>query len=324
LPFAIGAGVTVGAAPIDGDRIVATAADLAESEEFPLYAVTPAPGWRAFVRGAVAELQRAGFPLRGAWMTISGDVPIGAGLSSSAAMSVALCLALLAVAAVPAPGPAPVALAQICSAIENRWVGAQTGLLDQLASLCGREGHALAIDFRSLAVEPVPLKLGAYRLVTLAAGTPRALAGAGTRDGAGYNDRRDECREACQLLGLTSLRDATLADAARLPDPLDRRVRHVVAENARVRAAVDALRRGEVAALGELLNDSHASLRDDYEVSVPAVEAARETLLRGGALGARIVGGGFGGSVLGLLPPGVGLPAGALEHIARAGARILE
>jgi galactokinase len=284
--------------------------------------VTPAPGWRAFVGGAVAELQRAGFPLHGARLTISGDLPIGAGLSSSAAMSVALCLALLAVAAVPAPGPAPVALAQICSAIENRWVGAQTGLLDQLASLCGREGHALAIDFRSLAVEPVPLKLGGYRLVTLAAGAPRALAGAGTV--AGYNDRRAECRRACALLGLQSLRDATLADAARLPDPLDRRVRHVVAENARVRAAVEALRRGEIADLGELLNDSHASLRDYYEVSVPAVEAARETLLRAGALGARIVGGGFGGSVLGLLPPGVGLPAGALEHVACAGARILE
>ncbi|MHB8690390.1 MAG: galactokinase [Solirubrobacteraceae bacterium] len=326
--------MTVSAEPIDGDRIVAIADDLAESEEFPLHAVTPAPGWRAFVRGAVVELGRAGVPLRGARLTITGagagasatagKLPIGGGLSSSAALSVALCLALLRVAGEDGAGwldaDGRLRLARICSAIENRWVGAQTGLLDQLASLCGRAGHALAIDFRSLVIEPVPLELGGFRLVTVASGAPRALAG----DGTGYNDRRDQCRRACQLLGVPSLRDATLADAAGLPDPLDRRVRHVVSENARVRDAIDALRAADLAALGQLLNDSHVSLRDDYEVSVPAVEAAREALLERGALGARIVGGGFGGSVLGLFAPGVEPPAGALEHVPSAGAQIRE
>jgi galactokinase len=148
----------------------------------------------------------------------------------------------------------------------------------------------------------VPLDLGGWRLVTADSGESHSLATGG------YNERRAECARAARELGLTSLRDATEDAAATLPAPLDRRVRHVVRENARVEAAVAALDAGDLDALGALLDASHASLRDDYEVSVPAVEAAVTALRDAGARGARLIGGGFGGSVLGLLPPGAQPP----------------
>jgi galactokinase len=267
------------------------------------------------VRGAAAELSAAGRPLRGARLTITGDVPRGGGLASSAALEVAVCLALLGIAGEPAGDP--VTLAQLCSRVENEWVGAQTGLLDQLASLCATPGHALLIDFRTLSLTPVPLALAGCRLVVLDSGERRSLAGSG------YNERRRECAEACRLLGIASLRDATLGDAARLPARLDARARHVVAENARVRDAVAALRAGDLGLLGALLDASHASLRDDYAVSTAAVEAAVTRLKAAGALGARVVGGGFGGSVIGLMAPDCPIPDGATAVEPGGGARIL-
>ncbi|MGH2854839.1 MAG: hypothetical protein ACRDLF_11695 [Solirubrobacteraceae bacterium] len=171
---------------------------------------------------------------------------------------------------------------------------------------------ALCIDFRSLAVQPVPLLLGGWRLVVLDSGERHA------HSSSGYNRRRRECARACELLGVASLREADSATVARLPEPLRHRAEHVVSENRRVREAVAALRAGDLPALGELLNASHVSLREHYEVSTPAVEAAVEQLLQAGAAGARIVGGGFGGSVLGLFAPGVDPPAGA--HVVRPGA----
>ena len=147
-------------------------------------------------------------------------------------------------------------------------------------------------------------------LATLDSGAPRSLAESG------YNERREECRRVVELLGLESLRDAD--DAAGLPAPLNRRVRHVITENERVDAAVAALAAGELEGLGELLNASHASLRDDYEVSVPEVERAVEACRDAGALGARIMGGGFGGSVLALFPPGSHAPGGRDQRPARS------
>src|SRR5205807_1721063 len=140
----------------------------------------------------------------------------------------------------------------------------------------------------------------------------------------GYNERRTECERARALLGLDSLRDALPAEAERLPEPLARRARHVIEENARVDAAVAALERDDIAALGPLLDASHASLRDLYEVSTEAVEGAVERLRRGGAVGARLMGGGFGGSLIALFAPGAELPAGARPVLPSGGARLLE
>jgi galactokinase len=315
LPFAIAAGVTVevcDGAP-DG-TLRAWALDLGEDDAFLVAEPSPAEGWRAFVRGVVAELGRAGFALRGGALTIRGDVPHGGGLSSSAALEVALALALLGHSGVEEPDR--MELARLCSRVENDWTGAQTGLLDPLASLCGERGRVVRIDMRGPELRPVPLRLRGHLLAVLDSGASHDLSA-----DSGYNERREECRAACRALGIDSLRDAT--SAAGLPEPLDRRVRHVLSENERVDATVAALEHGDLDEVGALLDASHSSLRDDYEVSVPAVERAVETCREAGALGARIMGGGFGGSVLALFPPEAQLPPGAVRVEPGPAARLL-
>jgi galactokinase len=327
LPFAIAEGVTVRAdaspAGSPGDqRVCAYARDLDERDEFSLAEPPPAPGWRAFVRGTVAELARAGFPLVGASLEISGELSPGAGLSSSAALEVALCLALVDLGSRASPCKAKVVqrteIARLCARVENDWVGAQTGLLDQLASLYGVPDTALCIDFRTLHVDPVPMRLGGWRLVLLDSGERHVHASSG------YNERRAECAQACQLLGVESLRQASPEAVEALPEPLRRRASHVLDENLRVRQAVTALRADDLQAIGGLLNASHESLRDSYEVSTPAVEAVVERLHGAGASGARLVGGGFGGSVLGLFAPGVPYPNDARAVRPGAGAHLLK
>ncbi|HET9739496.1 MAG TPA: galactokinase family protein [Solirubrobacteraceae bacterium] len=303
LPFAIERGVTVTAEPIAGTDVEVRALDFGEQDAFPLAAPERAPGWRAFARGMVAELSAAGYALRAARLTVEGDLDQGAGLSSSAAFEAALVLALLAVAGEELPADRR-ELARLCSRVENDWVGAETGLLDQLASLCGEPGHAVRIDFATLALDPVPLDLGGWQLVTLDSGAAHSHADSG------YNDRRRECREAAAALGVASLREAE--SEAGLPEPLAARVRHVISENARVDAMVAALAAHDLDAAARLLDASHASLRDDYDVSLPEVERTVERLKVAGAAGARMVGGGFGGAVLALLAPGVAVPAAAL------------
>ncbi|MGA9856584.1 MAG: galactokinase family protein [Solirubrobacteraceae bacterium] len=319
LPFAIESGVTVTAWRTGEDSVHVLALDLEAHDTFTLAGPSPAKGWRAFARGLTAELTRGGATLCGARLEVSGSVPRGSGLSSSAALEVALSLALLAVA--DAPVPDRLELARICSRVENEWVGAQTGLLDQMASLYGQRDAAVQIDFRSLEVVPVPLQLGDYTLVTLDSGQRHSNAGDDAESG--YNQRRDECARACELLGVRSLRDASPEQARSLPEPLDRRVRHVIEENDRVRAAVAALAAGDLQRVGALLNASHASLRDGYEISTPAVEDAVGRLRDAGAVGARIMGGGFGGHVLGLLAPGCRAPDGAVAVSPGDGARLV-
>jgi galactokinase len=322
LPFAIEQGVHVTAERREGSEIVARAVDLDQEESFPLEAATETEKrsggeWTDFVRGTLGELTAAGFELPGARIEITGGVPQGAGLSSSAAIEVALSLALLGLAGITEPEDR-VALARLCSRVENDWVGAHTGLLDQLASLFGERDRALRIDFRSLEIRPVPLRLEDWELVTVPSGESHSLAASG------YNERREETERARLGLGLESLRDARVEDFARLPDPLDRRVRHVIEENARVEATVAALEAGDLAALGPLLNASHASLRDLYDASTDAVERTVTRLRDGGAAGARMMGGGFGGHVLALLPPDVAAPEGAHVVAPSAGARLLD
>ena len=313
LPFAIDRGVTVTAEPLPGDRIEARALDLGEHDEFPLAAPGRTEGWRAFVRGTVAELTAAGYELRPCRLTIESDLEQGTGLSSSAALETALCLALLAVAGRDEPDR--VELARLCSRVENDWVGARTGLLDQLAALCGESGHAVRIDFRDLAIAAVPLELSGWTLVTLDSGATH------THAAGDYNERRRECEQACEMLRIESLREATDIDG--LPEPLRSRARHVVTENARVDAMVAALRARDLEQAGRLLDEGHASLRDDYAASVPEVERTVERLKAAGAAGARMVGGGFGGAVLALLRPGVVGPAGALAVVSGPTAALL-
>ena len=316
LPFAIAGGITVKAIAVPGDRIEADACDLGESDSFSVHAAERQPGWRAFVRGTVAELVDSGVRLGGTQLEISGNLSPGGGLSSSAALGVSLALALSALAGHTEPDR--IELAKLCSRVENGWVGARTGLLDQLASLFGEQGCAVRIDFRSLAIERVPLEIGDCRFVLLDSGERHANAGSG------YNRRREECARAAQLLGIDTLREADPDGVERLPSPLADRARHVLSENARVIKAVEALRAGDPAVLGQLLNDSHESLRDRFEVSTAAVERARARLLEVGAVGARLVGGGFGGNVLGLMPPRGDLPKGAREITAGPGAALCD
>jgi galactokinase len=316
LPFAIERGVTVTVEPLDELRIEARAVDLGETDSFELGSEAGHnEGWRAFLRGVVAELAAAGHEPRGARLEIEGDLPRGAGLSSSAALAVSLALALLAVAGEDEPDRR--SLARLCSRVENEWVGARTGLLDQLAVLLGEEGRALLLDCRTLEVEPVPLDLGEWTLATLESGSEH------THGEGGYNRRRAECERATLQLGLESLRDATLADASELADPLGRRVRHVVTENQRVERTVEALGRGDLETVASLLDASHRSLRDDFDVSAPEVERAIDRCREAGAAGARLVGGGFGGSVLGLYPPSSRPPEGATEVAPGPAARLL-
>jgi galactokinase len=323
LPFAIAAGVTVHArASASSSRaeqlIEAYARDLGERDEFALSECDASSGWRAFVRGTAAELTRSGYALGGAQLEIDGDVPRGAGLSSSAALEVALCLALIALCAdTQTDAIDRMEVAALCARVENDWVGAHTGLLDQLASLYGAPDTALCIDFLTLELEPVPLALDGWRLVILDSGERHAHASSG------YNERRAECATACELLGISSLREAAREELDTLPAPLARRVLHVIEENERVRATVAALKSSDLAAVGRLLDASHESLRENYEISTPAVEVAVERLRRAGAAGARMVGGGFGGSILGLFDPATSPPQGTFEVRPSTGAHLL-
>jgi galactokinase len=315
LPFAVEAGVTVDAEATGTGEIEARALAYGEEDRFDAADPQPATGWRAFVRGTVAELNAAGVSVPGARLRIESGLPEGAGLSSSAALGSALCLALLAVAERPEPDRRE--LARLCSRVENDWVGAQTGMLDHMAAFFGEPGHALLLDCRDLTTEQVPLELGAWSL---------GIADSGSRHEhaeSGYNERRAECRQACRELGVDTLRDVSEAQAETLPEPLNKRARHVLSENERVRAGVAALRSGDMAALAELLDASHASLRDDYEVSVPEVERTVARVKRAGAAGARIMGGGFGGAVLALFPPGAQPPDDSVTVAPAPGARLL-
>jgi galactokinase len=315
LPFAAEAGVTVEVEPGEPGRVEASALGYGEEDSFDAGDPQPTEGWRAFVRGTVAELNEAGLEVPGARLRIESDLPEGAGLSSSAALGSALCLALLAVAEHPEPERRE--LARLCSRVEHRWVGAETGMLDQMAVLFGERGHALLLDCRDLSVEQVLLDLGDWTLGVVDSGSRHAHAESG------YNERRRECSEACRRLGVASLRDAGAAAAQRLPEPLDRRVLHVLSENERVRAAVAAIQASDMPTLADLLDASHASLRDDYEVSVPEVEETVERMKKAGAAGARIMGGGFGGAVLALFPPGAEAPEDVREVAPASGARLL-
>lgn len=258
-------------------------------------------GWGAYVAGVLWALRQAGHATVGGRMTITSDVAVGSGLSSSAALE---CAVLGAMLAATGERLAPVDMARIAQRAENDYVGAPTGLLDQLASLRGLERHALLVDFRSVEVAEVPFDPTARGMTLLLVDSRAPHQHAGGE----YAARRRSCERAATALGVDSLRAAQewgLDALHRVADPVDaRRARHVFTENARVMDVVAALRSGDLAAVGEAFNASHASMRDDFEITTPQLDLLAETAVAAGALGARMTGGGFGGCVIALVPQG--------------------
>ena len=243
------------------------------------------PRWGRYAAGVVRTLAELGRPAAGLDAVVSSTVPLGSGLSSSAAFEVSVALALCDAARFEVP---LLDLARACRRAEEIATGVPCGIMDQLASLAGRRDHALLIDCRSLDVEPIPIPT-ALAVLVVHSGVSRGLAGSA------YAERRRSCEAIAARLGLSALRDASPEQVAGEP-----RARHVVSENARVLHAARALRAGELAALGPLLLESHASLRDDFEVSTPELDALVEALVDAGAAGARLTGAGFGGCVVAL------------------------
>jgi galactokinase len=254
--------------------------------------------WANYVRGVLSVMQERGLKLPGAHIAIVGDVPRGAGLSSSASLEVAVAQAWQLMAGLPLT---PTDLALIAQRAENVFVGCQCGVMDQLVSARGEAGHALLIDCRSLQTTPVPLPAGAVVMIVESA-IKRGLV-----DSA-YNERRQQCETAARHLGVKALRDADLALLQARSSGLDavthRRARHVIAENQRTLQAADALRNGQLQRLGLLMAQSHESMRTDFEITTPAIDRLAQILREaiGSEGGARMTGGGFGGCVVALMP----------------------
>ncbi|RKN25660.1 galactokinase [Micromonospora musae] len=256
-------------------------------------------GWGAYVAGVVWALREAGHDVPGARLAITSDVPLGAGLSSSAALEAAVLTALVDLGGLDLPAERQPRLAQRA---ENHYVGAPTGIMDQSASIRCRDGHALFLDCRSEGVEHIPFDLRGAGLAMLVVDSHAPHRHA---DGE-YAARRKSCEAGAERLGVPALRDVTVDQLdtalARLDDPeTRRRVRHVVTEDQRVLDTVALLRAGRVREIGPLLTASHVSMRDDFEITVPEIDTAVEAALAAGALGARMTGGGFGGCVLALV-----------------------
>ena len=304
LPCAIDRYAVVAARARHDGVVRVVAADLGGAQDQfgagPDIAALPTGAWANHVRGVVAALSPHLLAGAGADLALAGDVPQGAGLSSSAALEVAVGQAFKSLFGLQALTAHE--LARVAQQAEHRHVGCQYGVMDMLASAHGVLGHALLIDCRSQYVEPVPLPSDMAVLV-VHSGVRRGLVSSA------YDQRRQQCSDAAWRLGVASLRDVRdlaqlQAAAERLSPTALRRARHVVSENARTQAFVDALRSADLQRMGVLMAQSHASLRDDFEVTVPAVDRLVALLQHhiGAAGGARMTGGGFGGCVVALLP----------------------
>jgi galactokinase len=305
LPFALGAGVTVTAARRKDRRIALTSRQQDTQQdtgpvELDIDTLEPGSvsGWAAYPAGVAWALREAGYLEYGADIAIDADLPVGASLSSSAALECATALALTELQRPPLPRPE---LAALTRRAENDFVGVPSGIMDQIAALLSQAGHALLLDCRTGTGTPVPLDPAAAGLIMLVIDTqaPHALG-----DGR-YAERRRACDRAASALGVRSLRDVTdPGQLARLSgDPsLQRLAGHVLDEQRRVRQAADLLRAGDQAGIGPLLTASHHSLRDRFRFSWPQADEAVTAAIEAGATGARMTGGGFGGSVVALIP----------------------
>ena len=303
LPFALSRGVTAAAAARDDGLLVLRSKQVPdEAVTVPLDSLAPGSvrGWAAYPAGVAWSLRAAGYPVRGASVDVDSDLPVGAGVSSSAALECSVALALCSLSGLSVPRPE---LAGIAKRAENEFVGAPTGIIDQSAALLCEQGHAMLLDcgtHRATQVPFLPAAAGAVALIIDTRVTHALVSG-------DYAARRAECEEAARLLRVRAL--GSVSDLGRLSeigDPvLRRRARHVITDCARARGMSAALLAGEgeiYPYLGRLLLEGHASLRDDFEVSWPAADVAVEAATAAGAYGAKMIGGGFGGSVLALVP----------------------
>jgi len=319
MPMALEAAVRLALVPHDSPAVTLWSEQFAERAEFTLGGRPPAevPHWLRYPMAVAEVLAEQGVPLKGFAAVVQGDVPVGSGLSSSAAYEVASALALL-VAARPDLGPGPAAtvakafdltterLALLCQSAEHR-VGVRCGIMDQFISLHGRQGHAIVLDCRDLSYVAAPLPTGRAKIVIIDSGVRRKLT-----SGA-YNERRSQCEEGAERLRqfdpqVRQLRDVSpglfRAHESALPPIVRRRCRHVITEDARVTESVEALKAGDLEQFGRLINASHDSLRDDYEVSGPELDLLVEIARRvKGVLGSRLTGAGFGGCTVTLVRP---------------------
>jgi galactokinase len=302
LPVALPHRTYAAAAPRSDGQVRIASRQATEAWERALDDVAPGAvtGWAAYAAGVLWALRETGLSVDGVDLMIDSTVPLGAGLSSSAALEAAVAMAATALLGEPATEALRRTLVEVCRRAETEIAGAPTGGMDQTVSLLAEQGAALLIDFGGGGTRSVPLGQGAPEVLVMDTGVSHALT-----DGA-YASRRRECEEAAGLLGLPSLRAASDADLDRLEagGVLHRRARHVVGEIARVVDAVAAIEAADWDEVGRLFLASHASLRDDFEVSCPELDVAVEAAVEAGARGARMTGGGFGGSAIALVEPG--------------------
>ncbi len=301
LPMAIDRAAWIALRPRSDGQVVVHSLEFNQTGRFELAQISKTElGWLEYLKGIAWALQTAGFALVGWEGIVAGDVPIGAGLSSSAALEMATARAFAAVSAL-AWNPAQ--MAKLGQKVENQWIGVKSGIMDQMISASGKADTALLIDCRSLETENAPLPPDTV-VVVLDTSTRRGLVGSA------YNERREQCEAAAQHFGVPALRDVTVeqfeARASELDDITRRRARHVITENARTLQAAEAMRQGDAQRLGALMDASHVSMRDDFEISSAAlnamVECARE---QNGCYGARMTGGGFAGCAVALIDAAV-------------------
>lgn len=299
LPMAIDRGVWIALRPRKDGKVRIFSLDLEAESAFELDSLRHGGDWIEYPKGVASELMKAGYQLKGFDAVMRGDVPRGAGLSSSAAVELAVARAFASVSDFEWDAPL---MARIAQKAENEWVGVNCGIMDQMASAACKEGYALFLDCRSLEIQHAPLPKG-VSIVILDTSTRRGLV-----DSA-YNERRSQCEEAARWFGVKALRDVSVEEFQRktkeeneLSEVTIRRARHIVTENARVLEAIKVMKNENVKRLGELFNASHNSLRDDFEVTNDAlnimVECARE---QSSCYGARMTGAGFGGCAVALV-----------------------
>ncbi len=297
LPMAIDRAVWLALRPRADRRVIIRSLEQAQPTDFVLDEIQySAEGWSEYVKGMAFMLQEAGFDLSGWEGVLSSDVPIGSGLSSSAALEMAVGCAFAAVSAFPFDG---VQMARLGQKTENEWVGANTGIMDQMISANGRAGYALMIDCRDLSTQAIPLPENTV-IVIMDTMTRHS------HTDSGYNERRESCEQAAAYFGVSHLRDVSSeefqARAAGLDDVTRRRARHIISENQRVLDAAQAMKADDAVTLGKLMNASHASLCQDFEVTNDALDTMAEIAQgQSGCYGARMTGGGFGGCAVALV-----------------------